>query len=211
MKKCPYCDKRLFGSDYTSHILKNHIEKVANSISTNPSDLLTTDDSGIVIRMSEFADLHGEARIDFDWDKRYRNFKSALNMQGEKSFQKIAQSKEVHLPPSKQSLKIECRYCHKIIEKDKIKEHNALKHFDDLPSNSKPSYRKVQKPKEKDAETNDVTFAPEGEEGNIAEKLKQALDEPRYGAKGMHHRHEWDGKFGSTPLHDDYGDESDGE
>jgi hypothetical protein len=57
--------------------------------------------------------------------------------------------------------------------------------------------------------TNNNFLAPEGEEGNIAEKLKQALSESRYGGKGMHHFHEPDGKFGSTPSYDDYGEDSD--
>ena len=51
---------------------------------------------------------------------------------------------------------------------------------------------------------------PENQEGNVAEAFRQAFDEKRDGSKGFGHmRREWDGKFGSFPLHDDYNDESD--
>jgi hypothetical protein len=41
------------------------------------------------------------------------------------------------------------------------------------------------------------------------ERLRQGLDEPRDGSKHVGHmRREWNGQFGSFPLHDDYGDEA---
>jgi hypothetical protein len=46
----------------------------------------------------------------------------------------------------------------------------------------------------------------------VREAFRQAFDEPRDGSKGLGHmEREWDGKFGSFPLHDDYDDESDSE
>ena len=111
---------------------------------------------------------------------------------------------------AKQPLKIECRYCKKIVKKNKINEHNSLYHPDKLPASHKQD-RNSLLPKHKKKHDGDVDIEPEGKLGNIAEAFKQAFNEIRYGAKGMHHRHEWDGKFGSTPLHDDYDDESDSE
>jgi hypothetical protein len=44
------------------------------------------------------------------------------------------------------------------------------------------------------------------------EALRQSFDETRDGSKGLGHmRREWNGQFGSFPLYDDYGDESDAE
>ncbi|MBU6362340.1 MAG: hypothetical protein KGS46_20205 [Chloroflexi bacterium] len=42
------------------------------------------------------------------------------------------------------------------------------------------------------------------------ESLWQSSDESSYGDKYLGHmQREWDGKFGSLPLYDDYGDEAD--
>lgn len=52
---------------------------------------------------------------------------------------------------------------------------------------------------------------PETQKTSLEEEaLRQSFDEPIYGGKYLGHmRREWDGKFGSLPLYDDYEDEAD--
>jgi hypothetical protein len=170
------------------------------------SGILTTDDSGRVISLTDYASLHGENNSDGTGN---RDRIKSVPRKPSNLFQVIANLKEKYTPViSSRQPKIKCRYCQKFIEREKIKEHNNQAHPNETPFT--PKYEVGAKRFEAQFKAKrDDFFAPEGQEGNIAEKLKQALDESRYGGKGMHHRHESDGKFGSTPLHDDYGDESD--
>jgi|GEM_PF-5813529 len=58
--------------------------------------------------------------------------------------------------------------------------------------------------------TSSFELFPENQEGNVAEAFRQAFDEKSDGSKGLgHFRREWDGKFGSYPLHDDDSGEKD--
>ncbi len=171
--------------------------------STHSYRTLTTDDSGTIISMEEYASLHGETYSKNE--NRLLNIKKSIPLESRKTFKEIANLKEQHLP---KQTKIRCIYCQKFIEKEKIKEHNNHAHPNEILFSPKRKLRSTNVNKQLKIKPDDF-LAPEGKEGNIAEKLKQALDEARYGGKGMHHRHESDGKFGSTPLHDDYGDESD--
>lgn len=201
-KICPFCHKYVIESQYVGHVKAVHISPSAEN-----DKILTTDDSGKIISLKEYAEIHGDVRSSEISEKRGINIKPFRQGHQENIFQKIAHIKEKHQPRHKGPLKIECRYCHQFIEKDKIGKHNLLKHPHELPVET-GQQKRLLRPNSKE-DNDDVILVPEGEEGNIAEKLKQALDESRYGFKGMHHRHEWDGKFGSTPLHDDYSDESD--
>lgn len=176
----------------------------SNKKPINSEGIFTTDDSGKVISLEEYASLHGEDNS-VNWDKIV-NTKKPLPKEHRNLFQEIANLKESL--PQRASSKIRCIYCQKFIEKDKIKEHNNQAHPNEILFSPKNKTRIKNLGAKRKSEPHNF-LAPEGQEGNIAEKLRQALDESRYGGKGMHHRHESDGTFGSTPLHDDYGDESD--
>lgn len=209
MKKiiqCEKCKHWFLKKDYDNHLSKCY----STQFESNKEKILTTDDSGVLITIEDYAKLRGALSESEQSGRNY--YDSNMRTTSGNDFKKIAQmSNKPPAPPqkNKQPL-IECRFCDKFIEKEKIGEHNKLCHPDKLAEIYKQD-KYISKLKHKKENQEDTDLAPEGKLGNIAEALKQALNEFRYGAKGMHHRHEWDGKFGSTPLHDDYGDESDSE
>lgn len=55
-----------------------------------------------------------------------------------------------------------------------------------------------------------INYQEQNAQGNnVAEAFHQAFDEKMDGGKGLGHmQREWDGKFGSLPLYDNYDDES---
>jgi hypothetical protein len=210
-KRCPFCKRYILESHLINHVRVAHIKTTQDSKKFSFEDkILTTDDSGRIISLEEYAEIHGEVVNDRDRERRLLNIKPTKKDAQKNIFQEISQIEEKPQPRFNLPLKIECRYCHKFIEKNKIREHNILKHLDELPIKHRQE-KKHPLPKLKKKKGGEPDIAPEGEQGNMAEAFKQAFNETRYGAKGMHHRHEWDGKFGSTPLHDDYDDESDSE
>ena len=105
----------------------------------------------------------------------------------------------------------QCPYCSSPVRADRLKRHiqtkcparkNALPQADKhISSNAKPG-----KQQESVSSMDTVTWEP-----NIKEEaLRQSFDEPIYGGKYLGHmRREFDGKFGSLPLYDDYDDEAD--
>lgn len=197
-KECPYCKESVLEEHYIQHLLSHLINAPESSKTSDNELVLTYDESGRIISLREFAKEYGDLS-DESYD-RYLNIHSNLKVESSNVFQKIANMEEKPENKPKQPLKIECRHCHKFIEKSKINDHNRSMH---------PKHNKTQQRKQNKKEDSQPNIAPEGEFGNMAEAFWQAMDEKRYGAKGMHHRHEWDGKFGSTPLHDDYSDEAD--
>lgn len=161
----------------------------------------TTDDSGVLISIEEYASLHGETSNSHE--RNYFDRDKTKNGDTESVFQKIVKVAKEPLKRVQKPQKIECRYCHKFVKRSKIGIHNQLHHPDKLPANYKLEKNPIPPKVKKKSD-----IEPEGELGNMADAFRQAFNETRYGAKGMHHRREWDGKFGSTPLHDDYNDES---
>jgi hypothetical protein len=209
LKKCQKCNQWFLEKDYFIHTRTHYSAKNYSS----DEKILTTDDSGVLISIEDYASLHGEVSSSASHERDYYDANIVKNKNTESVFQKIAQMasepiKKIQPFRKIKSKKLKCRYCNKFIEKDKINEHNNLYHPNEMPSKNTQEIHSLL-PKHKKKNKNEPDIAPEGKLGNMAEAFKQAFNETRYGAKGMHHRHEWDGKFGSTPLHDDYDDESD--
>ncbi len=202
--KCKICSQKFLEKDYINHLRTNHS---AQNYSGN-NKTLTTDDSGALITIEDYASLHGEPSSSASHERNYHDSNKVKNENAENVFQKIAQMINEPFKRVQQSKKIKCRYCHKFIEKDKISDHGKLFHPDKISSKFRQKGQSLP-PEYKKENKGETDIAPEGKLGNMAEAFKQAFNENRYGAKGMHHRHEWDGKFGSTPLHDDYDDEAD--
>lgn len=201
--QCKKCSQWFLEKDYANHLRTHH--PVQNY--SNNEKILTTDDSGVLISIEDYASLHGEPSSPAAYERNYYDSNKTKNKNTENVFQKIARMANKPFKRVQEPKKIKCRYCNKFVEKDKIREHDKLYHLDEIP------LKYIQEkqpflPKHKEKNESESDIAPEGKLGNMAEAFKQAFNETRYGAKGMHHRHEWDGKFGSTPLHDDYNDES---
>lgn len=196
--QCTHCKRWVIKKDYSDHIMRLHIPQNQGE----KENFLTTDDSGRLISLEDYAELHG-GKINKERDYHDGN---NINLEKQTSiFQKIADIKETK---KKKPLRVECRYCHKLVKRIKIKQHVHVHHSDKLNVENKQSKKQITLKREKQKES-ESSIAPKGQLGNMAEAFKQAFNETRYGAKGMHHRHETDGKFGSTPLHDDYNDEAD--
>jgi len=203
-KKCKICNQRFHENDYANHLRVIH--SIQNHSDNNKT--LTTDDSGTLISIEDYASLHGEPSSSASDDRNYHDLNKSKNENTENVFQKIAQMVNEPFIRKKQSKKIKCRYCNRFIEKDQINKHDKIYHPDKISLKNRQEKHSIP-PKHKKNNKSETDIEPEGKLGNMAEAFKQAFDETRYGAKGMHHRHESDGKFGSTPLHDDYEDESD--
>lgn len=199
--QCTHCKRWVIKKDYSDHVLRLHIPQNQG----DKEKSLTTDDSGRLISLEDYAELHGEKINNVNKERDYHDGNN-INLEKQTGiFQKIASIKELF---KKKPLKVECRYCHKLVKRIKIKQHIHIHHSDILHVENKQSKKQIPLRREKQKDS-DPSIAPEGQLGNVAEAFKQAFNETRYGAKGMHHRHETDGKFGSTPLHDDYSDEAD--
>jgi len=164
-----------------------------------------TDNSGKVISLADYVMLHGDPPVNYE---NLPPMPTNRLIPKTNIFKHIANSKDTVKPKSRKNKKVKCKFCQLYIYRDEIREHNLLNHPNESHLEHNPA---LTAKKGKGNFSDNQPLAPAGQEGNIAEKLKQALDESRYGGKGMHIRHEGDGKFGSTPLHDDYGDESDSE
>ena len=103
----------------------------------------------------------------------------------------------------------QCPYCHCAVRRDRLQKHVASR----CPKRAMPQAPrgKGTKPGMTDRDVQKTSRETNGERTKL-EALRQSDYESRFGEKyvGQSHR-EWDGKFGSIPLHDDYGDEADAE
>ena len=106
---------------------------------------------------------------------------------------------------------VKCPHCMTSIRPDRLEKHIQTK----CPKHTKKATRsdqfessqvKTAKPKNSISHVNQTA-----EEIRIGkESLWQSSDESSYGDKYLGYmQREWDGKFGSLPLYDDYGDEAD--
>jgi len=104
---------------------------------------------------------------------------------------------------------VQCPYCHSPVRRDRLRKHVAKR----CPKTVNPqmSRTKGRKPGVTVGDVQKTGRETKGERTKL-EALRQSDHESRFGEKyvGQSHR-EWDGKFGSIPLHDDYGDEADAE
>lgn len=98
-------------------------------------------------------------------------------------------------------LLVDCPVC-----KVKVSSKRLNKHLNKVHNASK---KEILNSSGKKVTHNDLPLTTEDKANVLPESFYQDLDEKRDGSKGLGHmRREWDGKFGSFPLHDDYSDES---
>ena len=82
-------------------------------------------------------------------------------------------------------------------------------HPGEQPLSSATKKAELQNRRGRNSKSDRPHLVPEGQEGNMGEAFRQAFNEKRDGSKDFaHFRRQWDGKYGSHPLHDDYSDES---
>ena len=97
--------------------------------------------------------------------------------------------------PVNESGWVTCPVCHGNVTSKRLKKHLNKVHGASSETDKPKPVTPVQRKNQEDI---------------VPESLYQDLSEKRDGSKGLGHmRREWDGKFGSFPLHDDYNDESD--
>lgn len=107
-------------------------------------------------------------------------------------------------------LMTQCPHCKSPVRNDRLEKHilNACPAQKiSTPSVGKLDTRRAKPDAEQEgiSDTDSATRKVDIEE----EALRQSFDEPIDGGKYLGHmRREWDGKFGSLPLYDDYEDES---
>lgn len=96
---------------------------------------------------------------------------------------------------------VKCQFCSAFLKPANMEKHNRRLHRSQL----KPS---LHKPKQAKSASTKQDLSP-AERDTRAESVYQSDYEARFGGKYVgQYRREFDGKFGSTPLHDDYGDEA---
>jgi hypothetical protein len=109
----------------------------------------------------------------------------------------------------KRSKKIKCLYCNSIVNEKNIERHIRKVHPGEQPLSSATKKAELQNRRGRNSKSDRPHLVPEGQEGNMGEAFRQAFNEKRDGSKDFaHFRRQWDGKYGSHPLHDDYSDES---
>lgn len=96
---------------------------------------------------------------------------------------------------------VQCQFCSAFLRPDRIEKHNRRVH----KSQTKQSFQKPKQQKDT-SKTEDL----EGPQKNTdSEAVIQSDRETLFGDKYVgQYRREFDGKFGSIPLYDDYGDEA---
>jgi hypothetical protein len=107
-----------------------------------------------------------------------------------------------------------CPYCTAHVKTTRLRKHLAKvhpsKHLLNTGARDLPTAATSQRRTERPEHTAKASLSWREDQVQALEALRQSFDEPRDGSKGLGHmRREGDGKFGSFPLHDDYGDEAD--
>lgn len=119
--------------------------------------------------------------------------------------------KSVSTPQNMGKVITQCPYCKNSVRSDRLEKHISKK-----CSTKRKSEFQVNKPKSLQTKSGTQPkgisgIGPVISKASIDEEaLRQSFDEPIDGGKYLGQmRREWDGKFGSLPLYDDYEDEAD--
>ena len=182
-KKCPICGQQV-------RRLSKHIRK-AHADSTALNDNLQTKE---------------EISATVPPDQSYREPDDTVTTK--KSIPTVEVSPRV---PSKVTALVQCPHCKSPVRSDRLEKHirttcPARRMAKSESSKLSASHAKLVAQQESVSNTSPTT----GKTGIEEEALRQSLDEQIYGGKYLGHmRREWDGKFGSLPLYDDYEDEAD--
>ena len=220
--KCPECNDEFRLEVLDEHLNQAHGLSNLRSQKDSPKEVgdqpspeprWTTDDSGVVISMEQKAKWYGDTHSSEERNKRLANV--TLNKKRkpqENTYVEIAKMKETRpksIFPKSKNYKVKCAYCGAIVFERNIKKHLKKVHPDKILSEKKTKSKKNNKSKRKIPKSDRPHLVPEGQEGNVGEAFRQAFNEQRDGSRDFaHFRRQWDGKFGSHPLHDDYSDES---
>ena len=121
------------------------------------------------------------------------------------------QTAQGSVPPPSGRMLVNCPQCPSRVRADRLQKHLATKCTGHGPSDSGITNQRAEKtnlprvvPVSKVIEKQAQDTSPLG-----VEELRQSFDETRYGDKYLGQmRREFEGKFGSLPLYDDYGDEA---
>lgn len=110
----------------------------------------------------------------------------------------------VERPRPNSTLLVECPQCKCQVRESRLDNHMRLK----CPKKDAPAQKQVENQVMPSREQAPMTSTPSS--SRQVEALIQSDRESRFADKYVGQmRHQWDGKFGSLPLYDDYGDEAD--
>ena len=224
---CPKCNARVRKDRIEKHLRKVHglsseqRSEIHSKPTTKTGSRWTTDDSGVVITIEQWAKLHGEINTRDRLDKRLANVSLKKKPRKRASnFERIDDipNRKV-VPPNSRTRKKDkntprralkkCEYCSASVRVDRMKKHLQKVHGVSSQAPKKLQGGKNKYHKANSSKHDHPYLAPEGQDGNIAAAFYDAFRESQDGSKGLGHmRRGANGQFGSYPLHDNYDDES---
>lgn len=168
---------------------------------------------GVRVRVNNLDKHIRKVHPDYSADNSHTSQKSSFPVQQSRHNETAKSTAEKQVPLDNTLTQggekmTQCPYCSCRVRVDRLEKH-IQKRCPVRRKESPQTDKRVSSNKRQNMHQVSVSNMHNG--SNIEEEaLRQSFDESIYGGKYLGHlRREFDGKFGSLPLYDDYGDESD--